>query len=197
MITFNNLRFTNDLQSLLIDVQADSELPEDVSDVLITKIYLEYYKNRTATLTPSDKKVQVWPAGGSGSLAHVDISVPVTILEDENIGTEEFRNGLFYVYVLFDYTEGTTTYHDGKAIGAVLDWNAVYQKGMSSVAKLVKKCEANSCEPPVFFEQFVIAWHAFILSMNAKDFDMVDRLWGRLLSVSSGMVVSGSPCNCG
>ena len=218
VITFNDLRFSDDLKTLRIDVEVDEDkLPSEISYISIKKIYLEYYKNRTATLTPSeDMSILVWQDESDGStpvhrvpLVGDYYGVPESVLDTKLIGTRTFKDGLFYVYVEFVYLEGSGSGSGSGngvseddiemecAVGAVIDWHSIYQKGMAAVSKLAKSCNKDACELPVFLEQFIIVWHAFFLAVEARDFDMVDRLWGRFLNVSPGALSSGSPCNCG
>ena len=202
MITFNSLQLSDDRNFMLIDCQITDT--ETYPNAYIDKIYIEYYKNRLALKGPSDFAVQVYDAETAGEqLTHVsltgDDAVPASVLaEKPGIGTESFVGGLFYALVVWKDTDEIVL-DSGEvscAYGAVLDWEYVYERGMAAVASIAAGCNRNACEPPLFFEQFVIVWHALSLSVEAKDFDMVDKLWGRFVSIPSS-VPGPSTCNCG
>jgi hypothetical protein len=65
---------------------------------------------------------------------------------------------------------------------------------MQAVARITSSCNADACNLPVQFEQFVIVWHALELAIRVKDLDQVDMLWSRFINFSG---VSGEKCNCG
>lgn len=199
MINFDALTFSDDLQELYIDCYVDDTQDPD-EDWNITRIYLEYYKNRNATFAPSDKALKVF----EGSSRHVQLTgenpVKASQLSVELNGVGQFEGGLFYVLV---ETTKITPAEDPEEepyvehkydVGVVLDWWTVYTLGMQQVAKMTKRCNAVSCDIPDYFEQFVLVWHALELSLDAQDADQIDRLWSRFLSFDTGSV--GAPCNC-
>lgn len=195
MLTFDDLRFDDDVLNLHIECHLTDPEGED-ANLYIKGIYLDYYKNRLPDDAASDKKYTVYEYETGGSyLDDIVRVVNYDVLSVEENGVSEFKNGLFYVIVVIGSTQDDD-YADAH-IGVVLDWNAVYQKGMAAVAGIAKSCEADRCAPPAMYEQFVIVWHALLLAIEAKDFDMVDRLWGRFLNVTPGAPVTGSSCNCG
>lgn len=189
MVTFEQLAFSDDLQSLNIECSVDTT--EDQS-AHIKRIYLEYYKNRNATGAPSSKALLVWeePVGGS-PVSHVETTVYETQLSMTDNGVNTFQGGMFYVLV--HWQDGNEDEHYD--IGVVLDWDYVYQLGMQAIAGFTAGCTKGKCEIPEFFEQIVLVVHALQLAMEAQDMDQMDMLWSRFVQFAP-LGSNVSPCNC-
>ena len=177
---------------MLIDAQIDTEY---ASTHYISDVWVEYYKYRNADGAPNtDKAFRAYEYHeGAQKLTAVDLTVDSEDFTLEANGVSTFVGGLFYIIVVCKKLEDEL---DMTAdLGAVLDWEKVYEIGMSSVAEITKSCKKN-CELPAFFEQFVIVYHGLELALDAKDLDQLDRLWGRFIAFSAPTGALGSPCNC-
>ena len=196
MIIFDTLQFSDDLTELYIDCKIDPALDPD-EDWNITKVYVEYYKNRNATFAPSPRALNVFEGSARRVNLTGDNAVKASQLDVVINGVGKFEGGLFYILVETANVDdsGIETYTTYRYdAGAVLDWWAVYNIGMQQVAKLTKGGFGQSCDIPDYFEQFVLVWHALELSLDAQDADQMDRLWSRFISYDMGG--TSSPCNC-
>lgn len=183
MVTFDVLQFSDDMQSLNISCSVDGQ------GSYIKRIYLEYYKNRNATGAPSSKALLVWQTGDL-HLNSVETTVEVTQLSLTENGVNTFVGGLFYVLVHWENSDGDDFYD----IGAVLDWQKLYELGMQSIAGFTFGCSKGKCELPEYFQQLVLVVHALQLAISAKDMDQMDMLWSRFVQFSP--IGNVSPCNC-
>lgn len=190
MIEFNELAFSDDMQSLTIDCSVNLE---EQPHAYIKRVYLEYYKNRNTTNAPSDKAYLVFNGDSLvPPVTEVREHVDVDDLSMEKNGVKTFRKGLFYVLVHWcDGEEDAEEYYD---VAAILDWQYVYDLGMHYISKFALGCGRRDCDVPEDFEQIVLVVHALELALEAKDLDMLDLLWGRAILFSSSPFVS--PCNC-
>ena len=187
MITFNELSFSDDMQSLAIECSVDlTENP----NAHIKRVYLEYFENRNAIGAPSSKSLLLFSDEDEPSpVTYVELEVNQTQLSKKDIGVDSFAGGLFYVLVHWE-DEGEKEYY---GIGAVLDWKYVYELGMHYISKFALRCFKDRCELPEDFEQLVIVTHALEFAIQAKDLDQLDLLWGRFILFAPGIV---SQCNC-
>ena len=205
MVTFNELCFSDDVQTLSLECSVEE-------GEQIEKIYLEYYKNRTTSGAPSSKKLLIWenpnpepdPHGGSSDsgydadieepdyvdVTNVKVKVDASQLSISNNGVDKFEGGAFYILVHWKDIDDDDHYD----MGLLLDWTHVYKIGMDSIAKFVYGCSKMYCEMPEQFEQIVIVIHALQLAIETKDIDMIDTLWSRFISFSP--LNSVSSCNC-
>jgi len=207
MISFNELRFSEDLLSLEIDCELENTgSGEENEGYYIAAAYLEYYKNRNATGAPSSKSLIVFNNTEDDETVKSfsrtgDNAVNKSELSIRDNGVSKFSGELFYLIVSCKKTVDDSAEDDAyryeivNEIAAVLDWQKVYEIGMRYVASITNK-KLDNCNIPDNLEQFVIVWHALELVLESKDIDMLDRLWSRFVSFSGG-AVAGSPCNCG
>lgn len=184
MVTFETLLFSDDMQSLDISCSVSGQ------GSYIKRIYLEYYKNRNATGAPSNKALLVWQENPASHVSSVDTVVYQTQLTLTNNGVDSFVGGLFYVLVHWE-DANEDEYYD---IGAVLDWQKVYDLGMQSIAGFTNGCNKGKCELPEYFQQLVLVVHALQLAIDAKDMDQMDMLWSRFVQFSP--MANVSSCNC-
>jgi len=192
MVTFNDLRLSDNRRYMLINAEIDEEF---ASTHYISDVWVEYYKYRNADGAPNTDKAYLAYEyhEGAEKLTAVDLTVDSENFTLEANGVSTFVGGLFYVIVVCRALEDDT---DMTAdLGAVLDWQKVYEIGMRSVTEITASCKKN-CELPEFFEQFVIVYHALELALDAQDLDQIDKLWSRFISFSAPNGALGSPCNC-
>ena len=204
MVLFNELKFSDDLKTLIIDCgieNADAE--EENEGFFISAIYLEHYSIRNVTGAPSDwaKEHPLYVDEGDYPTSK-SLEIPISFLVSEQAPVTTFEKGLFYVIVectRFDNEEPLGSTDDPEdymtvinEFGAVLDWQYVHELGMKAVANYVFQYGKNSCDVPAELEQFTIVWHSLDLAIETKDLDMLDLLWRRFVGYS----VVSKPCNC-
>lgn len=205
MINFQ-LQFSPDVKSLSVSVEIDND---HKSTYYVQSVYLEYYKNRNASNIASPKALLLYEN------AHLDpetlqpTTTPDTTkkswsgvveeseLDYDNNGVAKFKDGLFYVIVVcqnVDYTE-----HPDDivvSVNGVLDWTAVYDRGMVFVDRALVEAKSGACTISDDLEQAVLVWHAIDFALAANDADELDRLWSRFVTFAPLGGGSGSTCNC-
>lgn len=201
MVTFN-LNFSNDLENLYItDIEIDQSYQDDY---YIHAVYLEYYKNRNVSGAPSEKALPVYqnplppatvPTTSVKTISSITVSK--SQLTEAQPGILQFKDGLFYVIVVCQNVDPSKDYDLVGDMKAVLDWNAVYARGMAIVDTALVGCKSGKCAVSDDLEQAILCWHSIELSMAANDADALDRLWSRFVQFSPiGGAVGSSTCNC-
>ena len=190
MATFNILKLSEDRKSIVIDCATDTEASR------IEGVYLEYFQNRNVLGMPSDVAYPAYQRSEGGiSLTEWSGTVYEEQVKHPDFKFPSFEKAVTYVYVVTSVPGDDEERVYSSTMGIVVDWDAVYETGMKAVAQLAHSCR-NKCESPMYFEQFVVLFHALYLAIEAKDADMIDRLWGRFISYSPDGSYSGSACNC-
>ena len=212
MVTFNELRITEDRQCLIVDCEVENI--DIYRDMYIKSIYLEYYKNASAASMPSDMAYKMFENSKNGEpdtkLKAVRVSLPDSSLYKTGFNISGYEDGLFYVVVVCDGELARNVanypcgYDDVVTIGAVIDWKTFYQMGMQYVASIYGNCgNPNFCENPDGFEDFVLLWNALKLALSSCNWPFVAQLWDRFLNApysktSVPSSVTGSRgCGCG
>lgn len=204
MVTFNELRISDDRNCLIIDCEV--ERVDIYKNMYIKSVYLEYYKNANAASMPSSKAVCIYDNNTDAtSVKALRISYSVSALARSEFGITNFDNGLFYVIVNCDGTLDKSIanypcgYDETTDIGAILDWRAFYTRGMQYVTSLFNGC--NPCPELTGFEHFAVLWNALKMALSTCDWNLVSDLWDKFLmspsnffGVSSGTGSSGCGC---
>lgn len=207
MVIFNELKFSDDVKDLSINVSIETA---SQSNYYIHAIYLEYYKNRNVSKAPSGKALVVYENPAIDPQTHEPTGDPDTTVKSwegtvnesalnmETNGVTQFKDGLFYVIVVCQNVDYTHHEDDLVAdVDAVLDWNAVYARGMAIVNNALVGCNSGKCAISDNLEQAILCWHSIELSMAANDADALDRLWSRFVQFSPMTgTVGSSTCNC-
>jgi len=202
MITFTQLEIDpNDIDKLYYDVSIPTS---SQTDYYITGVYLEYYKNRNVTNAPNPSTALVI-LDNTGTIAPVDKTkyraygtVYKSQLDYDTMGVATFEDGLFYLIVSWKNKDEELHPDDEAAdVKSVLDWNAVYNRGMAFVDRALVGCKSGNCSINEDLEQAVMIWHAIEFAMAANDADELDMLWSRFITYSplTG-AQTGSTCNC-
>lgn len=207
MVIFNELKFSDDVKNLSINVSIETA---SQSNYYIHAIYLEYYKNRNVSKAPSGKAVVLFENPAIDPETHEPVGNPDTtkkswegtvnesVLSLNTNGVDKFKDGLFYVIVVCQNVDYEHHEDDLVAdVDAVLDWTAVYSRGMAIVNSALVGCGSGKCAISDNLEQAILCWHSIELSMAANDADALDRLWSRFVQFTpiTGNV-GVSPCNC-
>ena len=194
MVSFPTLQFSDDLKTLNVEVSMDEDAR---SDYFLYAIYVEYYKNRNVSGAPSTKAYKLFDNSENPDKTKYEYSgtMPDSVLNMATNGVDTFKDGLFYVIAICqNKTDETNLVADAKA---VLDWTAVYNRGMTIVNSALAGCKSGSCSVNEDLEQFVLVYHSLDLSIDANDADQLDRLWSRFISFSPINGNSSSTnCNC-
>lgn len=190
MIDFNRLTISDDYEKISLDVSINTS--EEYLNFYISRIYVEYYKNRNAIGVPSEK--------AAIAFSNEDTSV-VSYVGDFNIRTmreyepklSSFQGGLFYIIVVCKNESGQEV-EIVRDIASVLDWRKVHSLGMQTIADFNSGCRKEKCDISDKLEEFVLVWHSLEFAVNAKDLDQIDRLWSRFISIGSRFGTQS--CNC-
>lgn len=188
MIIFNQLALSEDRLTLNVDCEIDgSAYPNSY----IKYIYLEYYRNRNRNVTgaPSDRALCIWSEGETPS-SSAEVEVNQSDLSSD-FGTTRFVGGMFYVLVHWIDADEEEHYD----IGVVIDWLWIYTVGMRAVSEFLHSGHGKTCDVPDHLEQFILVIHCFQLAVEAKNMDMMDKLWGRFIGFDSGSGIT-TTCNC-
>ena len=203
MVTFNELRISDDYGCLIVDCEV--ERVDIYNDMYIKSVYLEYYKNANAASMPSSKAACIYEnKNDDKKVKALRLSVLESSLGRMNLGTTSFKNGLFYIIVncdgmmppsIINYPCG---YDEQTKIGAVVDWKTFYNIGMSYVNSLFNGC--NPCPDLTGFEHFAVLWNALKMALSTCDWNLVAELWDKfLLSPDNPFsnTVTARPSGCG
>lgn len=196
MVQFDDLRISSDKQKLYVECRVKDY--DAYQNMYIKSIKLEYYKKRGPVGVPGASAITMYSNPSDTSIKQVRATLNVTSLT-ETFGTDKFEGGLFYVTVECDGTLGASAAQlpcgeDSTIdIGLVLDWEKLYAQGMAGINSMLRGC--NPCEVPGNFEHFLLVWNGLKLAMDACDYDLVDKLWGKL-SFGAGDAVTISGCGC-
>jgi len=208
MVTFNELRISDKKDCLIIDVEV--EKVDVFENMYIDSIYLEYYKNvNPASGMPGEKAVLVWENTSRNKIntkaVRLNYSINAKPGDSQTLGVSTFNNGLFYVIVnVGGDPSGQVGYMAcgtdiPKRIGAVLDWEAFYNRGMQYVNSLFNGCDP--CPDLTGFEHFAVLWNALKMALSTCDWNLVSNLWDKFLLAPSNPFTASSgtrtPGGCG
>lgn len=189
MVTFNDLRISEDGQTLVVDCSVDTSA---YPAAYITSIVLDYYKNVSTFGTPSSKAYTVYErTATTKTTARFEINIGTVVKKITNFGTNSFSNGIFHIIVK---CKDNTTYTT--EVGIALDWYLLYTLGMTMVNEHVTRND-GICSDHAHWEQFVLLWFALKLAIETGSYLQVESLWDEFLGVHLGMASGSSvPCGC-
>lgn len=177
MIRFNELRFSEDKESIDIDVAIEDT--EMYPDYYIDRIVVEYAKNFSLDALSDYHYVLYEDLGvystrykGSFKLS----SLPASIA---NKWPSKIEDGLFYVYVECSCNgepDESVSEDEMTTIGVVLDWESFYRMGLQLVKKVVNDC-GNICEPKCGWADFIFRWQALKLGIATSDYSLINDMW--------------------
>ena len=203
MITFNELRISDNSGCLIIDCEV--EQVDVYKNMFIQSIYIEYYKNANPASMPSEKALCVYDNTTSDVKVRAKrLNVRLDTIAKSDMGVTTFDNGLFYVIVNCGGDPNYTVlnmpcgYDDTRRLGVILDWKALYTRGMQYVNSLFNGC--NSCPDLTGFEHFAVLWNALRMAISTCDWNLVNELWDKFLLAPSNPFTSSvakvSGCGC-
>lgn len=198
MVVFNELRISDDKESIVIDCNI-----QDVSyytEMYINGIYLEYYKDFSEASSLGERAITVYEKGDGDAMTYIRRIVNLDEIRD-TIGLESLAGGLFYVVVDCDGTLPADIIQYGAwassatDVGVVFDWEMLYRLGMQYVAQYYYGDKV--CADKNGLVQFILLWNALRLAINTGDWSMVNSLWGKFTSFQMMGGGVASPCKCG
>lgn len=197
MITFNDLRISDDKDELYIDCAVDANLED--KDIWINTIQLVYYNNilSDGLIKDDDKVVTVYEyeegAQHKRFYAGNVTSDQLSVMSDDDEPDVEFDKGLFYVIVTCDGTEAPAENYQDFVV--VPDWQFIYSVGMPYVAYMAAN-GINKCDFPAHFEEFVVIWYALQLAFSTCEFSQVELLWNKFLRLAGTGESAYCSCPC-
>lgn len=216
MVTFNELRITEDKSRIIVDVEIDEA--DGFDGFYIDQVKLEYYEQFVSDSYASENAVTLYQFDDDDEDAEpirhfricfsLDDYDPTKVTVPDSFGTKTFDNGMFFVFVRCEGSPTNTAVYTGygceevaqTAIGVILDWKRVYEHGISFAARLANRC-GNSCDTSNGFESFILLWYALQLAIATCDYIQAKKLWNRFIrAFSSGTTTSfslSSGCGCG
>lgn len=204
MVIFNDLRMSDCKRKLLIDCAIEDL--DVYSGMYINAIYVENYRTASVAAMPSEKSTLVWENTKSDSrVRSVRLEVSTLALDSDTFTGDTFDGELFYVIVQCDGDASAIARvaaslpcgaDDTFDVGVILDWEAVYSRGMQYVSMFANKCN-SSCDLPIGFEDFIILWNSLRLAISTCDWDLVAKLWPRFLYGGGYGSVGGTKNVCG
>lgn len=188
MITYNDIRITNDYPRLLsIDIVDETDAIEDVTVV--------FYSDMGDDGTYDSEKAyrhEIVPETEDVHHYHVELSVE-GIKEECDMEIGSFDKALFYVII---NTEDATTEELHTYTAVIPDWLAVYNAGMPFVAQIAA-FGFDKCDHASGFEEFIVLWNALKLAFSSGDYAQINMLWNKFLRFigTSSSSVTGCPCS--
>lgn len=186
MVIFNELRITEDGSCLIADCQiANASV---FSEMYIDKILLVNYNDAVLDDIQSSKHVVIFDGESVRKRrSRVRLYVEDSALTGTSLEYTGFKNGLFYVVVLCtgEMQDSVETLASGTdsavGIGVVPDWKVFYEKGMQYVSYALSGAHTHKFAKG--FEDYILLWNAFKLSISTGDLNSVSKLWAKFLRV--------------
>lgn len=196
MIQFSELRISTDRRKLYVGCEVENF--DIYSGVYIKSIYVEYYKNRLASGSPSEDAVCIYDNANDDYSVKSAYATLTAAELPESLEISSFAKGLFYVYVICD-VHGTSLatadcgWDAMTTVGIVADWEKVWAEGMHYIDEVARAC--GKCTIKDDFIDFILRWEALKLAMIVCDYETVDRLWDGLFGDGSGVAYRGCGCS--
>ena len=185
MVVFNDLRITPDGQNLLIDA--------------VMAPY-KYFKNMYISSISIDTEDTFSPTGKPSSNAVVIYENQDTTVKEYsvNLSPERFKlpsfnSHIFYVYVTVAGTPSVDTpctMDTEYTIGAVLNWQSIYQQGMNHMRQVVNGC----CGMPKDFIDYILRFKAFELAIRTAQYQLANDRFKKWFA--GGSSEFNPPCGC-
>ena len=178
MLTINELKYTDDKETIVIDCQVDEPT---VFRPMVQVVYLEKYNN----FSENTDYTSTYPPTAYGILNTTPHFQRTITARDMQM--TDFSGSLIYVIIVYTGPDNTLT----QEVVPLVDWQLLYQYGLGLLASYYKKC--NQCAVPDVLEEFIILWHAIELAIDTCDWTMLNKLWDKFTLSGN---VSSIPCGC-
>lgn len=171
MITFNELRFTDNKDSIVINCSAETGSISHI-DIVNRK---DFSENTDYSGSQPEYSYRI-PVGSST----YNSTIPVAYLQP-TVVSSDLNGELLYVIV---------SKSGSSEIGVVLDWQLLYSYVLGLLAAYYKKC--NQCVIPDALEDAILLWNAIKVCIATCDWTLLSKLWDKF--TMSG--ISSLPCGC-
>lgn len=208
MVIFNDLRISDDKQSLIVDCFIENL--NVYSGMYIKEIAVDYYKNVETSGTASEDAITIYEnRTDDTSVKAVRACLTVDeIKKHETFGAAKLAGGLFYVFVTCEAESSAAVaalgtlpcgYDQTSDIGIVPDWELLYRIGLKNINDMAFAC-FDKCNDSTNFIQFLLLWSSLKLAMNSCEYAIVEDVWDRILKLFSfdenGVsIVNGCGCS--
>lgn len=204
MVVFNELRITNNGETLLVDCKI-KELAV-YSNMYIKSVDVYHYKNVDANGDPKliGKVLTIYDNElDDTAVKNVRICYTYNQPAAQLLGlTHYFRDEILVVKVTCEGTLGAdiVNYPCGMDVpvdrGLAVDWYSMYHRGMRQLNQ-ISDCKGG-CGASGNMEQFIITWFSLKLAIQNCDFESIVVLWDRFLRLKGrGFSVRRGGCGCG
>lgn len=171
MVTFNELRFSNCGDRIIISLSIDDL--GAFSEMYISTIELCEWSNMSSTGEMLDDERVLRIEVGENKREFVS-SIPAS-----SFNLDSFDGKLFYVKVSCDGKCEIETPNIGELCvdyGVVFDRKMLYDKGMT----LFREYGDDRCADDKGLKHFIILWFALKLAISACDFKEINKTWTRV-----------------
>lgn len=171
MVTFNELRYSDNGQNLIIDVSVSDYTYYE--DVYLEQVNIDCHKDYV-DLGPSANAQELWN-GSDKSEKTVRLKVPLTSISRRS------GNELFYVYVICKGTPHYDTPCDMDnmtTMGVLVDWKLLYQEGL----KVMKKVTEGCCDIPRESIDWFLRYKTLQLCLNTGAYEQANSVWDKWFS---------------
>lgn len=196
MIQFSELRISDCKRKIYVGCEVENF--DIYSGVYIKSVYIDYYKNRLASGSPSENAICLYDnTNDNYNIKSVYVTLDSASLQD-SFGTHTFANGLFYVYVICDVHGNSLATADCgwdsmTTVGIIADWEKVWREGMMYIGQVANSC--STCTIKDGFIDFILRWEALKLAMATCDYETVDMMWDGLIGNTRAASTGGCGCS--
>lgn len=205
MVIFNDLRISEDKNCLTVDCEIEGV--DGYAGFYIDHINVYYYKFVGDEVSKSENGYQLYDKGEGDPKTHIRKSMDRSDIP-QAWGINNFNLGMFIVEVVCDFDslpniDVLEKYGCGidnpVDIGIIVDWKAVYEKGISYAMRLAGNC-AKPCEGNTDFKQFILLWYALQLAISVCEYRQAGKLWDKFIRMfpveGSSFSSLSSGCGC-
>lgn len=205
MVIFNDLRLSEDKDCLIVDCEIEDV--DGYEGIYIDQINVYYYKFVGDRVEQSENGYVLYEKGQDEGKTHIRRSMSSSDIPG-TWGINNFNLGMFIVEVKcsfdslpnIDVLEGYGCGADNMTdYGIILDWKAVYEKGISYAMKLAGNCK-KPCEDDSSFKQFILLWYALQLAISVCEYRQAGKLWNKFIRMfpvdGYGFSSLSSGCGC-
>lgn len=187
MIIFNELRFSGDSRSIIIDASVSGATLYE--DVYIETVSIDSHQDFTDS-GPSSNAQVLWSSTESENVKNISIEV---LLDDIKRKT---KNDMFYVYVQCKGTPSPDTpcgMDNAVTMGVIVDWKHLYYKGLKLMRQVIDRC----CDIPRDAIDWFLRYKTLGMYLATGNYPKANDIWDRWFSEensSSQRSIAASGC---
>lgn len=187
MVRYNEIRISNDGQSLLLDIiVAPYAYYERMH---ISQVCVDTEETFVAG-SPSSSAVTVYDNTESANVKRKALSLCAS-----DLGVDSLSGHLFYVYTACGGVPDTSIpcMMDLEwTLGVCLDWRKVYNSGMGKIRDLMN----TNCALPRYFTDWCLKYEAFTVALNSGQYPLANELFTKWFKDSMTTETSTTDCGC-